>query len=156
MASGTTALPLYHETTARLMAAFCLLSYILYDLTNQILGGGVGTWQSASVSFFPHPLLICLATSNSDNSFLQVEMKFCCLTVNDMIGSLVHTHTVVSAKTLYPSRLGDLFFRLHRDHRSVKSYKMHLFPASAPGSQVSQHFSDILHLFPPLRRFSVS
>ena len=67
--------------------------------------------------------------------------------MNNLIGSLVHKHIVVRAKAVYHRRLGDFFFRLHRDHHSVTIYKMHRLPTSALGSQLSHNFSDLLQLF---------
>ena len=77
-------------------------------------------------------------------------MKLCCLPINNMIGSLVHKHIAVRAKAVYHRHLGDLFFRLHRDHHSVAIYKMHRLPASALGSQLSHHLSDLPQLFSSL------
>ena len=60
-----------------------------------------------------------------------------------------HAHRC-TCEAVYHRRLGDIFFRLHRDHHLVTTYKMPRFSTSAPGSQVSHHLSDLLQLFTPL------
>ena len=135
------------------IAAFRLLSHLLIRSDQSAIRRDVGTWQSASVCLSPlfhSPLLICLAMSISNNRFPQRELEFCCLPVNNMIGSLVHRSIVVRTEAVYHRRLSDIFFRLHRDHHLVTTYNMNRFPTAALGGQVSHHLSDLLQLFTPL------